>query len=75
MMNLDEIRGKVADLELEIEEFMSEHDMDEMRKKRNEYKKVRRNNQKNQNNISASEMKIMKKANSVYDTLIRKIIS
>ena len=54
---------------------MSEHDMDEMRKKRNEYKKVRRNNQKNQNNISASEMKIMKKANSVYDTLIRKIIS
>ena len=64
MMNVDEISAKVTDLELEIEEFKSQHDMDEMRKKRNEYNKVRRSKQ---DNISVSEMTILNKDNSVCD--------
>lgn len=69
-MNVNDIEEKVRDMELEIEAFTSQYNMDEMKNNRTKYSRVIKSNQ--QDYIPSSEMEILRKDNSVLDTFRRK---
>ena len=68
-MNVEEIQTKVTNLELDIEEFTSQYDMDEMKKMRRLYYKARKNNMAN---LSDNEMSNLRRANTLCDIYNRK---
>ena len=68
-MNIDDIQERVIRLEEQLEDFEREYDMDEVRKKRREYKSLRRSKKKK---CSKKRMQILKTANTTYDKWLRR---
>ena len=71
-MNSDDLNKKISDLEAELLKFESDFDMDDMRKKGNQYQRLTR--KKNMNTIHPDMQKSLRSAHSVMDRYGKKKI-
>ena len=69
-MNTQELIKTVTDLEAELRKFERDHDMDDMRKKRNDYYRLRRTNRLN--TLHPNMLKSLRSANTVIDIYRKK---
>ena len=70
-MNITDIESSIREVQLEIADFTSQYNMEEIRRRRHQYKRLKKRHG-GLGNISAADKEILRTANSVCDVLLRK---